>query len=81
MLQEKIRGTSTVVFTKLQQEHENKNKNDNKRNNNTKHMSEKDRRRALDRENLVYRQSRVKPPDTPSGSQLLTSCVCTQRHT
>ena len=55
--QENIRGTST----KLQREHENKNenKNDKKRNNNVKHMPEKDRRRALDRESLVHRHPRV----------------------
>ena len=59
-----IRGAST----KLQREHENKpkQKEDKKkeRNNNTKHMQEKDRRRALDRETLAYCASHPIPsPD------------------
>ena len=49
---------------------------------NRKHMPENDRKRALDRESLVYRQPRAiryLPPPRRS-SQLLISRICTQRH-
>ena len=45
------------------------------RNNNTKHMPERDRGRALDRESLVYRQPQA--IRYPPGSQL--SRICTQK--
>ena len=62
--QENIVGTST----KLQREHEK-----NKGNKNTKHVPEKDRRRA-------HRE--LSHPTRPPGSQLLASpnSICTQRH-